>query len=96
MVAGVIPDPDFMNLGYWLQATTDGDEETSYSALAFAQGNRDYGDVTAVEGKAEYAGPATGLYMRKVVSPDGDPTPVASGQFTARRQPDRLLRADDG
>ena len=88
MVQGVIPDPDFMMLGYWLQATTNAKGETSYAMRPFTRGNRDFGDVANVDGTATYAGPATGLYMRKVfsVSDDGSSTtvtPVASGQFTA-------------
>ncbi len=88
MVQSVIPDPDFMMLGYWLQAETNADGETTYAMLPFARGNRDFGDVANVDGAATYEGPATGLYIRKVfsVSEDGSSataTPVASGQFTA-------------
>ena len=96
-VQGVIPDPDFMLLGYWLQATTDADGETEYAMRPFAYGNRDFGTVESVEGSARYEGPATGLYMRKVftVADDGSgttATPVASGQFTA----DAVLTATFG
>ena len=88
MVQGVIPDPDFMAFGYWLQATTDADGETEYAFLGFNEGNRNFGDVDGVEGTATYEGPATGMYMRKrfEVSEDGSSTtthPVISGQFTA-------------
>ena len=97
-VAGVIPDPDFMAFGYWLQSTTNEDGETEYAFQPFAAGNRDFGsDVANVEGSATYEGPATGIYMRKIftVSEDGASTttvPVASGQFSA----DAVLNATFG
>ena len=83
MVAGVVPDPDYLDFGYWLQATEDEDGEVTYAVLAYADGKRDYGSVASVLGTAEYKGPATGIYMMKTFAPDGEPTPVASGQFTA-------------
>ena len=82
MVAGAVPDPDYLDLGVWLTTSADADG-TIYSVVAFAQGNRDYGSVALVEGTARYAGPATGLYVRKTFTEDGESTPVASGQFTA-------------
>jgi hypothetical protein len=84
IVRGVIPDPYYLDFGYWLQATEDEDGEVTYAVLAFAEGNRDYGTVIDVEGTAVYAGPATGLYVRTTYDPNGKETPVASGQFTAR------------
>ena len=84
MVAGVVPDPDYLTMGYWLSTDFGGKEGAMrHQALAFAMGNRNYDSVTDVEGKAEYAGPATGLYMRKVLDSSGNVTPVESGQFTA-------------
>jgi hypothetical protein len=92
MVAGVIDDPDYLDFGYWLIATEDEGGKVTYAVLAFAEGNRDYGNVGGVEGTAEYAGPATGLYVKRTVNSDGTITPIASGQFTA----DAVLNASFG
>ena len=84
MVAGVVPDPDFMILGYWMRTSTAADGEVTHSMRPIYDGLRDYTDVSAVLGTATYTGPATGLYMSKSLTPDGQPTdPFASGQFTA-------------
>ena len=88
MVAGVDPDSDYLDFGYWLQATEDEHGEVTYAVLPYANGNRTYGSVEEVDGKATYVGPATGLYMKKIFTPTTDgsdviATPVASGQFTA-------------
>ena len=96
IVAGVIPDLDYLDFGYWLMATTteeDGETKTTYAVRAYAKGKRDYGSAVAnVDGSATYTGPATGIYMRKTFDAMGEPTPVASGQFTA----DAMLEADFG
>ena len=83
VVLGVIEDADYLDFGYWLRTTTAGDGTVNYAVLPFAEGSRDYGGVGAVEGRATYAGRATGLYVRKTVDPDGTPNRFWSGQFTA-------------
>ena len=88
MVAGVVPDPDFLIFGYWQRAVTDDMDETTHSYLPFADGTMPYGGdggtVGSVTGSATYEGTATGLYMSKSLTPQGQPTgPFASGQFTA-------------
>ena len=85
MVAGVKRDVDYLDFGYWLQTTTDSDGTMSHKVLAFAQGERNYGDVSSVNGTASYNGAATGLYVKKTAF---DPVTGAiadakSGQFTA-------------
>ena len=93
MVEGVVPDADFMIFGYWEQAVTDDEGDTTYSMLPIADGKRDYGTVSSVTGTASYTGPATGMYMKKSLTPDGQPTdPFTSGQFTA----DAVLNANFG
>ncbi len=91
--AGVMRDVDFLDFGYWLETTTAADGTMSDAVLAFAQGERDYGGVSSVVGRASYAGPATGLYVRKRVAPNtAEPTRLWSGQFTA----DAMLTATFG
>lgn len=99
MVPGVKQDADYMIFGYWLESVT-ADGETTEKMLPFADGKRDYGAVgstrtDAVEGTATYTGPATGLYMKKTLTPQGTVNqdgPFASGQFTA----DAMLKANFG
>ncbi len=92
-VAGVMRDVDYLDFGYWLETTTAADGTMSHAVLAFARGERDYGGVSSVVGRASYAGPATGLYVRKRVDPNtAEPTRLWSGQFTA----DALLTATFG
>ncbi len=85
MVQGVVPDAEYMNLAYWLKSTEADDGTIAYEIGTLAQGNLPggYGRTSSVTGSASYAGPATGVYMRKTFSPDGAPTPAAAGQFTA-------------
>ena len=80
MVAGVIPDPDYLTFGQWRRDTV-GDDGTESGISAFAMGNTEHDAV--VTGTAKYAGPASGTYMKKTFDGDGNPTPIASGQFTA-------------
>lgn len=91
-VPDVINDPDYMTFGYWLRQT-EGKDGTVYGMNPFAQANRDFGSVTVVEGIATYEGSATGLYMKKTLTSEGDVTgPFESGQFTA----DVMLHASFG
>ena len=87
-----------MIFGYWLQATTDEDGKVTRAFSAFTDGNELYGEIATtggdvVEGTATYTGPATGMYMKKSLTPEGQPTrPFSSGQFTA----DAMLNANFG
>ena len=92
MVAGVVPDPEYMVFGYWVEVTTDSNGEETYKVNI---SNSGMGTVSTagMEGTATYAGPATGLYMKKTIDSDGSPTsPFSSGQFTA----DAMLSASFG
>ena len=87
MVQGVVPDPEYMNLAYWLKSTEADDGTISYEIGTLAQSNEPrYGSTGSLTGKATYAGPATGLYMRNTFAPDGKTTPAAAGQFTANAE----------
>ena len=93
-VPDVLPDADYMIFGYWLRETTDEDGMVTRAFSAFTDGNQPYGAIAGtVAGTATYSGPATGMYMKKSLTPDGQPTrPFSSGQFTA----DALLTANFG
>jgi hypothetical protein len=81
MVVGVVPDPDYLTFGYWRRDTETDDEKTTSGVSAFAMGNEVHD--AQVTGTAKYAGPATGMYVRKTFDANGEPTPEESGQFTA-------------
>ena len=82
MVAGVIPDADYLAFGYWVQAT-EGDDGTEYDVAVFSNGSQAFsGTISTLTGTAEYSGGAAGLYVLKT----GDvasAVPSASGHFTA-------------
>ena len=83
-VAGVVPDPDYLNFGYWWTFEAGGD---SVDYGVFGQGSYANYDLAAgggVEGKATYKGQASGFFMRKTLTPDGEPThPFIAGGFDA-------------
>ena len=85
MVPGVMQDADYMIFGYWEQSVTV-DGKTTETMLPFADGKRDYDITAGTSGTATYAGPATGLYMKKPLTTSGtvdQDGSWASGQFTA-------------
>ena len=82
------PDDDFLYFGYWLETTeeaTDGAGRT-FDVQMFAEGSTSFRAVDAVEGAAEYAGAAGGIYMREE-APDeergGKVEDATTGTFTA-------------
>ena len=83
-VIGVIPDPEYLDFGYWV-IETPGNDGPVYEVGTFAMGNKAAVDPTGImAGKATYTGSATGLYVRKSIDSDTlEGTPVASGQFAA-------------
>ena len=81
MVPGVIADPDYLTFGQWRRDTV-GDDGTESGISAFAMGNELH-NAQQVTGTAKYEGAASGTYMKKTFDGDGNPTPIASGQFTA-------------
>ncbi len=90
MVAGVIPDPDYLTFGFWLRETTDKDGMVSAMIETLYGTEATYTTATAdgltgedLEGEATYSGSATGKFIRKEFTSGGDETVVAGGQFTA-------------
>ena len=83
MVAGVDPDAEYLDFGFWVTTTTT-EDGVSYEVGTFANGAEPHVQLAIVKGSATYAGPATGLYMTKTFNPNtGTPNPEAAGQFTA-------------
>ena len=84
MVRGVIKDPEYMQFGYWLQGT-EGEDGTTYGVSTFAGGSPVFtvSNAQTLTGSASYAGPATGMFVKKTFDAGGVATPSSSGQFTA-------------
>ena len=92
MVAGVVDDTDYLDFGYWI-VTSQGEDGPMYTVGIFQDGMQEHSG--GVDGKAEYAGPATGVYMTKTFDPGtGDPIPVSGGQFTAHAMLTAYFGAD--
>ena len=90
MVPGGIPDPDYLNYGYWVQAA-DLTRTRLGRATRFSPMHRATGITVRrqrVDGQlAEYAGPATGQYVKNKFDPGtGDAIGIASGEFYAWTQ----------
>ena len=86
IIVDAIPDPDYMDWGYWVERTTDADGETKVRVLAYAHSPlaNNYGPVTPLEGSAEYAGQAVGQYVKQAFDPaTGAAIGVGYGHFGA-------------
>ena len=82
MVAGVIPDADYIDFGYWI-VESQGNDGTEYEVGTYAMGEAEHTGVNNITGTASYSGAATGVYMDKTFAADGSPNPRSSGQFRA-------------
>ena len=80
MVAGVAEDDFYLDFGYWIVEGPGAE----YAVGTYATSTELVTTLAEeITGTAEYAGPATGLYMHKRVGADGKPASAVSGQFTA-------------
>ena len=88
-----VPDSDYVHFGYWLNETEVGGEP-AYMVDAIAGGTAEsaIGTVQSLEGRATYTGAATGLYVIKTFTLDGEVQNPMGGQFTA----DTMLTATFG
>ena len=88
-----VPDSDYVHFGYWLNESEVGGEP-AYMVDAIAGGTVEsaIGTVQDLEGRATYTGAATGLYVIKTFTLDGEVQNRTGGQFTA----DAMLTATFG
>ena len=79
-----VDDTDYVHFGYWMNESEENDQSVIVAA-AFAGGTAEspIGDVQSLEGSATYAGAATGLYVIRTFTLDGEIQSRAGGQFTA-------------
>ncbi len=75
-------DDDYIQFGYWLTSTTKNGMESYTEVGSFYTGGNAQ-DNSSLQGMAKYAGPATGHYVKKSFSPEGNAVPTSSGEFTA-------------
>ena len=94
MIAGVVPDPDYLDFGYWVK-TTMGEGGPTYDVNTFADGLVDYDSISNVEGEASYTGGAAGLFSRKEFTQGGQVSVVAGGRFTADAELTAYFGGDD-
>ena len=81
-----VADADYMHFGYWMNESEDGNTgEPVLEVAAIADGTEEsaIGTVQSLEGRATYSGAATGLYVKRALSMDGEVDSRAGGQFTA-------------
>ena len=93
-----VADTDYLHFGYWLNTSENDDGETVYEIAAITGGTvlSDLSIVRTLMGSAKYAGPATGLYVKKTPAEDGRSlVPTSSGQFTAQAALTAYFIGDD-
>lgn len=79
-----VPDSDYVHFGYWMNESEVNDQPVIVAA-AFAGGTVEsaISTVQSLEGQATYSGAATGLYVIRTFTLDGEIQNRAGGQFTA-------------
>ena len=88
-----VPDSDYIHFGYWLNETEVSGAST-YMVAPIAGGTVEsaIATVQSLEGRASYSGPATGMYVTRTYTLDGEVDSRTGGQFTA----DAMLTATFG
>ena len=91
-----VPDSDYVHFGYWLNET-EVDGEPVYMAAAVAGGTDEspISIVQSLEGSATYTGAATGLYVVRTFTLDGEILNRTGGQFTADAMLTAYFGGDD-
>ena len=79
-----VPDSDYIHFGYWMNETEENDEPVIMAAaIAGGTDPSPIGTVQSLEGQASYSGAATGLYVIRTFTLDGEVQSRTGGQFTA-------------
>lgn len=88
-----VPDSDYVHFGYWMNESEENDQSAiEVAAIAGGTAESAIGTVQDLEGLAIYRGPATGLYVIRTYTLDGEVDSRTGGQFTA----DAMLTATFG
>ena len=80
-----VPDTDYIHFGFWKNTSMNDEDDPVFMVRGISGGTMESvaNDIGALEGKADYVGPATGKYVRKEFDADGNPAHLWGGQFTA-------------
>ena len=79
-----VPDSDYIHFGYWMNEAEENDQPVIM--VAPIVGGTDESPISIVqslEGQASYSGAATGLYVIRTFTLDGEVQNRTGGQFTA-------------
>ena len=88
-----VDDSDYVHFGYWMhQSEANDDPIIMVGAIAGGTAESPINTVQTLEGRATYEGSATGVYVKRRVTPDGEVDNRRGGQFTA----DAMLTATFG
>ena len=88
-----VDDSDYVHFGYWMhQSEANDDPIIMVGAIAGGTAESPINTVQELEGRATYEGSATGVYVKRRVTPDGQVDNRRGGQFTA----DAMLTATFG
>ena len=88
-----VEDSDYVHFGYWMhESEANGDPIIMVGAIAGGTAESAIGTVQDLEGRASYRGAATGVYVTRTYTLDGEVDRRTGGQFTA----DAMLTATFG
>ncbi len=79
-----VPDADYVHFGYWMnEADVSGQPAFMVAPVVGGTDESAIATVQSLEGSATYDGAATGLFVRRVLTPTGDIASRSTGQFAA-------------
>ena len=79
-----VPDSDYIHFGYWMNESEENDQPVIMAAaIAGGIDESPISTVQSLEGQASYSGAATGLYVIRTFTLDGEVQNRTGGQFTA-------------
>ena len=79
-----VEDNDYVHFGYWTNEFEEGGDRTILVApVAGGTAESAIGTAQGLQGSASYRGAATGVYVRRTYTPDGEVDNRRGGQFTA-------------
>ena len=91
-----VPDSDYIHFGYWMNEAEENDQPVIMVApIVGGTDESPIGTVQSLEGQASYSGAATGLYVIRTFTLDGEVQSRAGGQFTADAMLTAYFGGDD-
>lgn len=91
-----VPDSDYVHFGYWINESEENDQPVVMAAaIAGGTAESPISTVQSLEGSATYTGAATGLYVVRTFTLDGEVQSRTGGQFTADAMLTAYFGGDD-